>query len=171
MVINMPAATTVEASRDVKPHHTRRGIAQTRVRQQQFLRHFSRLGAVAPACAKTGIDRTTIYRWLRDDPSFAAGFQDAAQEAVEWARGALFELASKHQHLGAIMAILRRFDPDFRESPKVIQSSVVVPLRTSPASLRVENLSDEELRQLEQLLVKAGAGLPLLPSGPVDERF
>ncbi|MDD5759888.1 MAG: hypothetical protein PHI06_12495 [Desulfobulbaceae bacterium] len=56
---------------------------RTREKKQVFIGIFKRtLGSIKASCEKTGIDRATYYRWLKD-PVFEAEVKQAWQERLE----------------------------------------------------------------------------------------
>lgn len=48
-----------------------------------FLANLREFGNHTLASAAAGISRETAYRWLREDPTFAAGYEDASEAATE----------------------------------------------------------------------------------------
>ena len=49
------------------------------------------LGVVTTACKIVGIDRTTFYRYVKDDPDFAKEVQDIEDIAIDFVESQLFK--------------------------------------------------------------------------------
>jgi len=58
-----------------------------------FLASFSQTGNLAAAARTANIDRSTVYTWRETDPSFAARYQLAEEEAADYLRAAAFRRA------------------------------------------------------------------------------
>ena len=48
------------------------------------------MGVVTAACKKVGIDRTTHYLWLREDPNYKIWVEELPDRALDFAESALF---------------------------------------------------------------------------------
>jgi len=51
----------------------------------------SSLGVVTTACKKTGIPRSTYYKWLKEDEIFAKKVKDIENVSLDFAESKLFE--------------------------------------------------------------------------------
>lgn len=51
----------------------------------------SSLGVVTTACKKTGIPRSTYYKWLKEDSDFAEKVKDIENVSLDFAESKLFE--------------------------------------------------------------------------------
>ncbi|QDP51705.1 MAG: hypothetical protein Unbinned92contig1003_18 [Prokaryotic dsDNA virus sp.] len=51
----------------------------------------SSLGVVTTACKKTGIPRSTYYKWLKEDSDFADKVKDIENVSLDFAESKLFE--------------------------------------------------------------------------------
>jgi hypothetical protein len=51
----------------------------------------SSLGVVTTACKKTGIPRSTYYKWLKEDSNFADKVKDIENVSLDFAESKLFE--------------------------------------------------------------------------------
>jgi hypothetical protein len=51
----------------------------------------SALGVVTTACKKVGIDRTTHYRWLREDPDYKISVDSISDISIDFAESQLFK--------------------------------------------------------------------------------
>lgn len=49
------------------------------------------LGVVTTACKKTGIPRSTFYKWLKEDEKFAEQVRDIENISLDFAESKLFE--------------------------------------------------------------------------------
>ena len=49
---------------------------------QQFLEELKKIPIVQVACEKTGLSRNTVYRWRKEDSSFAKAMDEAMTEGV-----------------------------------------------------------------------------------------
>lgn len=52
-------------------------------KKRAFLKAYAKTGIVALSAEAVGIDRTTHYVWLRDDPAYAEALEVARDEAIE----------------------------------------------------------------------------------------
>jgi hypothetical protein len=49
---------------------------------KQFLEELQKVPIVQVVCEKTGISRNSVYRWRKEDPSFAKAMDEAMAEGV-----------------------------------------------------------------------------------------
>jgi hypothetical protein len=49
------------------------------------------LGVISPACKQVGIDRTTFYRYMREDEEFAEAVRGMKEVALDFVEGQLFK--------------------------------------------------------------------------------
>ena len=56
----------------------------------------SSLGVVTTACKKTGIPRSTFYKWLKEDEEFAEKVKDIENVSLDFAESKLFEQMSEN---------------------------------------------------------------------------
>ena len=56
----------------------------------------SSLGVVTTACKKTGIPRSTFYKWLKEDSEFADKVKDIENVSLDFAESKLFEQMSEN---------------------------------------------------------------------------
>jgi hypothetical protein len=50
--------------------------------QDQFFEELGKVPIVQVACEKTGVSRNSVYRWRKDDPSFAKKMDQALADGV-----------------------------------------------------------------------------------------
>jgi hypothetical protein len=56
-----------------------------KARQKAWLEAYkARLFNVTTACSEIGIDRSTYYRWLQNDPAFSQAVQEAREEKLDF---------------------------------------------------------------------------------------
>jgi hypothetical protein len=89
------------AEDDIRPNNLRplqrrrkRSVAFTDRRKQMFLDHFAGTADVQAACRAAGMHYSTIYKHRRNDPVFAAGWDQALRQAY-----ALLEAEAVRQRL------------------------------------------------------------------------
>ncbi len=124
------------------PANTKRIDAQKKL----LLQHIEKTPIVEVVCQKVGIGRTTFYRWLQDDPTFAAQYREAFGTGVELISDlAESKLIGKIQEgdMTAVKLWLGTHRKDF-----------VSRLEVSAAKKDV--LSDEEKKTIEQAHVLLG---------------
>ena len=69
-------------------------LAATLPAGQRMALETLRLGKSAQESAeRVGVDRTTIYRWIRTDPNFQAAYNQWQEEVKEWQRARLLKLS------------------------------------------------------------------------------
>jgi hypothetical protein len=56
-----------------------RGQQLKKERQEKFIQAYLREGTIYHACIAVGINRTTHYDWLKDDPGYRKLFDEAYQ--------------------------------------------------------------------------------------------
>ena len=49
--------------------------------REKVIKEFRRVGRVDLACAAAGVDRTTHYWWMKNDPEYRKSFEEAREEA------------------------------------------------------------------------------------------
>jgi hypothetical protein len=55
----------------------------SQARRRAFLAALAECGVVQTACARTGVNRATVYRWRETDAAFAAQFDEASAQAAD----------------------------------------------------------------------------------------
>jgi len=64
----------------------------TEIRKQRLLEALeSTLGVVTTACRKLGIERSTVYSWLKNDPDFRAKYDELQGVALDFAESKLHQ--------------------------------------------------------------------------------
>jgi predicted site-specific integrase-resolvase len=101
---------------------------------KQFLEELKKVPIVQVACEKTGVSRNTVYRWKRDDKDFAAEFDDALAEGVNYvndmSESQLLQLI-KDQNFSAVRFWLNKRHPAYKEKLEVVNKHEVIELTDS----------------------------------------
>lgn len=84
--------------------------------REAFLKALRKRHTVSEACAKTGANRSTVYRLRESDPDFRAEWDAAVGETVELLEKKLFERAVDGWdepvfHQGVRCGVVRKFSP------------------------------------------------------------
>jgi hypothetical protein len=104
----------------------------TKKNKERWLEAHRKTGIIVVTCRKTKIARPTIYKWLAEDPEFAAAKAEAEQEAVELLeaearrraeKGVLKPVFYKGERCGSIreysdslmMFIIKAKKPEYRD--------------------------------------------------------
>lgn len=126
-------------------------------------------GNVAHACKLAGISRMTHYRWTRDDPEYAAAFDDIGQEVVDNMetlflketvaqkdlRSMRWFLERKGKDRGYGKPSVQQFDEDGNPIKSIgVQNNIVVFREDVPGDSVAKALSDL-LRNRPELLEQA----------------
>lgn len=95
--------------------------------QQTFLDHLRKIPIVLVACEKTGVSRNSIYRWRKEDPSFASEMDEALEEGIDlvndMSESQLLTMI-KEKNWSAVSFWLRHRNPKFKERIEVTTKSV-----------------------------------------------
>jgi hypothetical protein len=64
----------------------------TEIRKQRLLEALEQtLGVVTTACRKIGMERSTVYNWLKNDPDFKARYDELQSVALDFAESKLHQ--------------------------------------------------------------------------------
>jgi predicted DNA-binding transcriptional regulator AlpA len=89
----------------------------------QFLEELKKVPIVQVACEKTGVSRNTVYRWKRNDKKFAAAFDEALSDGVNYvndmSESQLLQLI-KEKNFPAVRFWLNKRHPAYKEKVEVI---------------------------------------------------
>ena len=89
----------------------------------QFLEELKKVPIVQVACEKTGVSRNTVYRWKRNDKKFAAAFNEALSDGVNYvndmSESQLLQLI-KEKNFPAVRFWLNKRHPAYKEKVEVI---------------------------------------------------
>lgn len=77
-----------------------------RARQRAWLGAFkANLFNITEACNRIGIDRSTYYRWLENDPGFSRAVEEAREEKIDFIEDQLLERISSGDTTAIIFAL------------------------------------------------------------------
>jgi hypothetical protein len=89
---------------------------------RQFLEEIRKVPIVQVACEKVGISRNTVYRWKREDDSFAKEFEEALADGVEFvndmSESQLLQLI-KEKNFSAVRFWLNKRHPAYKDKLEV----------------------------------------------------
>jgi hypothetical protein len=71
------------------------GPERTAQKKAEFVRALAEEGTVTAACQAVGIGRRTVYDWRREDPAFAAAWDDALRDAFDRLEASMYSRALK----------------------------------------------------------------------------
>lgn len=98
-------------------------------------------GDKAKAARSAGVSRTTLYRWMREDPVFQAALEDATRQALKEFSASLVRLAQK-----AVKALESALDSkEAAHLPQRLRAADIVTTKL----LAVRELVDIEARLTE----------------------
>lgn len=87
------------------------------LKKQQFIEFYRELrGHISDCSRAVGIDRSTYYHWLDNDPEFARSIGEAEMELNDDMRNVLIQKGAEGD-LGAIIFYLKNRHPDFKPQP------------------------------------------------------
>ena len=77
------------------------------LKKAQFITELeATMGVVSQACKRCGIDRTTPYRWAREDEKFKEDMEEIQNVVLDFAESKLYELVDE-KHPTAIIFLLK----------------------------------------------------------------
>lgn len=90
--------------------------------QDQFLDELKKIPIIQVACEKTGLSRNSIYRWKREDKTFAKKMDDALTEGValvnDMSESQLLTLI-KEKNYSAISFWLRHRNDNYKDKIEI----------------------------------------------------
>ncbi len=91
-------------------------------KQDEFLEQLKKIPIVLVACEKVGLSRNSVYRWRKEDESFAKAMDEALAEGEElvndMSESQLLTMI-KEKNWSAISFWLRHRNPKFKEKIQV----------------------------------------------------
>ncbi len=92
----------MEKSQDIITKATK-----TTHKKEQFLEALEKsMGIMSQAAKKTGIDRTTPYRWMREDDEYSDKVKELLNVSLDFVEGKLFEAIAEN-NIAAIIFYLK----------------------------------------------------------------
>ena len=73
------------------------------IKKEQFLEALEKsMGIMSQAAKKIGVDRTTPYKWMREDEEYDARVKELLNVSLDFVEGKLFEAIDKNNITGII---------------------------------------------------------------------
>jgi len=77
------------------------------LKKDQFIEALEqKMGIVSQACKSIGIDRTTPYRWAKEDKEFAERMEEVNNVVLDFTESKLYELVDE-KHPSAVIFLLK----------------------------------------------------------------
>ena len=114
-------------------------------------------------CKKAGISRSQLYRWMKEDPDFAAKITEAQREGTEVVNDfSVSKLLTSinNDNLTAVFFWLRHRHPDFSNRLEVTTKQEVSYILTDEQksviqeALKLSGLTEAERKNLQRLLTE-----------------
>jgi len=86
--------------------------------REAFLRTLAESCNVSASCRVAGISRTAAYAWRRDEPEFAAAWDDAEGEAIDALEGVAYARAISGESDRMLEILLKGHRPQYRDKLK-----------------------------------------------------
>lgn len=152
-------------------------------KKADFLRHFADSGNVTKSALETRIDRTTVYRWKKEDPEFGVAFDEAEEmggmaledEAHRRAfEGSLIVTKNgsyrQHSDLLTIFLLKARFPEKYIDKSRTeLTGANGAPLVTPPDDDKMAVKLGQILAAAMSRKAKANEGVPALPAPSGDD--
>src|ERR1700733_1347099 len=123
------------------------------LKKRAFLAAFSRCGSLSKSAKRAKVDRRTHYNWLKDDPWYVQGFQQAVIEVGDSLEDRLTEMAFDGNVTAAIFLLKGLKPQKFRERIE----------QTNLHEMDFTKLSSEQLEALaHQWILQATGNDPAL---------
>lgn len=118
---------------------------------QKLIEHYANNGKLLRACEAAGIDHSSHWRRMRNDPVYRAAIEEAGQQSAQEVEDTVFGLALEGEQWAA-MAILRRFRPEqYRAEHAAVEVTIDLGQRIQEGHQRVI-----EMRKAENDVNRAG---------------
>jgi hypothetical protein len=118
---------------------------------REFLEALRKIPIVQVACDKTNLSRNTVYRWKREDPTFAKEFEAAMRDGIEFvndmSESQLFQLI-KDRSFSAVRYWLNHHHPRFK-----LQIENKVSEHPEKYKLRMQKLREDVTRMNNEWFV------------------
>ena len=134
--------------------------ARSRDPKARFLRAFRKHLTVAHACHVAAIDRTSVYRWRREDEEFASRFKVTQDLVVEQLEQVALDRARRGLSDRLLIWLLKHWKPE-TYNPETVSRHTNLSVTASLSREAVKKLSSEELswaRHLARRLRGESAG-------------
>jgi hypothetical protein len=115
-------------------------------RKAAFLAVFPRtMGVIASAAEHIGLDRRTVFRWMKEDPEFKEKCDDVLERSIDFIETKLWQLCAKG-HPATLMFMARTIGAKRFSERQVLQHSEAT--GTEPAKKLELNLSEEKIHEI-----------------------
>jgi hypothetical protein len=122
--------------------------------QDQFLDELRKVPIVQVACEKTGLSRNSIYRWRKEDKTFAGKMDDALSDGValvsDMSESQLLTLI-KEKNYSAITFWLRHRNDNYKEKIEITSKDESEELTPSQAKIVKEALTLANIIKTESI--------------------
>lgn len=113
------------------------GDDATQERKREFIQHLIDTHTIYVAASRTGIHRSTPFRWKDNDANFAKAMSDALNDSTEVLETCMYERAKQKDTLAGIF-LLKKYNPEFRDRMTVdlelVQDEIRDILQSAPAN-------------------------------------
>jgi phage terminase small subunit len=139
--------------------------------QRQCMEYMQGGGSVTDAARFAGVSRSTVYRWMKNDPVFVAAMNEWKNEAVENARSRLVAMTNRaamavdlalsrdNPHIAMQLlkglGVLQKSEPRYSDPDDVRRMMKVEDMRRQVEVLRDEN---QILVEMEEVAAGKGKG-------------
>lgn len=126
---------TAETHITIKKEDRRRA----RKKKAILANYFKATGSISRLCSHTQISRPTFYRWLKEDPEFAARIADQEEALLDYAESCLFTMMNKDIPAAVIFYLktkgkhrgyVERIEEDFRGQMNVTREIKMTVIHT-----------------------------------------
>lgn len=165
------------------------------IRQRAFLDAYQTYGTITAAGKHASVARSEHYRWMKDDPEYAAAFREADEAAIELLEtearrramaGDEYSVLYRGQAIstrrrfsdGLLMFLLKAKRPEVYRERQVADGSTSAPTNNDAQARLLTQLSDDTLKRVYVDLARAvvdappetsrGANASGTPSAPRD---
>lgn len=121
--------------------------------KKKFLEKIRETPVIQVAAAKTGIDRSTYYRWIKEDPKFMLEAKDALQKGIDFINDMMESILiknAKDDKLTAVIFWLKNHSPQYNDKRyyehehHIKQDDVLTEERKAEIALVMRNWSKPE---------------------------
>lgn len=110
------------------------------VKQAEFLAAYSRLGHITLAAAVAGVNRSSHYSWMKEDPTYLERFQAAHEQALDYVEDVVMESATQGIEEPVIYQGQLSYLPLFDEAGNVVRDeNGYIKLSNKPLTVRKRN--------------------------------
>ena len=146
------------------PNKTRKKYHKSNEKKKGAYLELLRQGVLRGAAAEAiKVDRTTIWRWIKEDPEFAAAVEAAEMSAIEAVEDALYKAALEGNVVAMQVILYNRAPYRWADKRRVSHE------HSGPGGGPIEFKYSEAAQRLRHKLLNAGSetpeGVPQTPTG------